>query len=95
VRVISHRAIVEAARRHPDSGAALDNWHRITRRAAWRNLSDTRRDFGHADPAGELTVFNIKGNKYRLIARINYLTQKVFVRAVLTHNEYSRGGWKE
>lgn len=95
VRVISHRAIVEAATRHPDAGAALDNWYRITKRARWRHLADARIDFGHADVVGELTVFNIKGNKYRLIARIIYVTQKVFVRRILTHFEYSKGGWQE
>ncbi len=93
--MISHKAIVDAAQRHPDAGAALDNWYRITRRAAWRHLADARKDFGHADGVGRLTVFNIKGNDYRLVARINYVTQKVFVRGVFTHAEYSRGGWKE
>ena len=95
VRVISHRAIVEAARRHPDAGAGLDNWYRITRRAHWRHLADTKRDFAHADQAGDSTVFNIKGNQYRLIARIIYATQKVFVRGILTHAEYDKGGWRE
>ena len=95
MRVISHRAIVEAARRYPDAGPALDNWYRITKRARWRHLGDTRQDFGHADQVEDLTVFNIKGNQYRLIARIIYATQKVFVRGVLTHREYDRGGWQE
>src|ERR1022692_4215784 len=95
VRVISHRAIVEAALRFPDAGAALDNWYRITRRALWRHLADTRTDFSHADPVGDLTVFNIKGNRYRLIARIIYVTQKVFVRRILTPAEYTKGGWQE
>ena len=93
--MISHKAIVDAAKRYPDAGAALDNWYRITRRAAWRHLADARRDFGHADVVERLTVFNIKGNDYRLVARINYVTQKVFVRGVFTHAEYSRGGWKK
>lgn len=95
MRVISHRAIVETARRHPDAGAALDNWYRITRRARWQHLGEVRKDFPHADLAGNLTVFNIKGNRYRLIARIIYSTEKVFVRGVLTHAEYDRGGWQE
>jgi len=51
--------------------------------------------FPHADPVGDLTVFNIAGNKYRLIARVNYRTQKVFVRAILTHGDYDLGRWKE
>ena len=95
MRVISRKPILEAARRHPDAGAALDNWYRITRKAAWRSLADTRKDFPHADFVEGLTVFNIKGNHYRLIARVNYGTQKVFVRGIFTHARYSRGDWKE
>ncbi|MBI3697525.1 MAG: type II toxin-antitoxin system HigB family toxin [Acidobacteria bacterium] len=93
--MISHRPIVQAAKRRPDAAAALDNWYRITKRASWRNLVDTRGDFPHADFVEGLTVFNIKGNDYRLITRINYTTQKVFVRGFFTHSEYKRGGWKE
>ena len=95
MRVISHKAIVDAARRHPDAGAALDNWYRITRKASWRHLADARKDFGHADVVGRLAVFNLKGNDYRLVARINYVTQKVFVRGVWTHAEHSKGDWQE
>jgi mRNA interferase HigB len=54
-----------------------------------------RQTFPHADAVGRLTVFDIGGGKYRLIARVNYRTQRVFIRAVLTHAEYDRGGWKE
>ena len=43
----------------------------------------------------EVTVFNVAGNKYRLLAAIHYNRQKLFVLAILTHAEYSRGGWKE
>jgi mRNA interferase HigB len=58
-------------------------------------LAEMRAVFPHADPVGDLTVFNIAGNKYRLIARVNYRTQKVFVRAILTHGDYDLGRWKE
>ena len=92
--VLSHRAIVEAARKHPGAAAALDNWYRIARRAVWERHGDVRKDFGHADFVEGLTVFNIKGNRYRLTTRVIYPTQKVFVRAFLTHAEYNRGGWK-
>ena len=51
-------------------------------------------DFPHADIVGERTVFNIGGNKYRLIARVNYRTQKVFILAVLTHVDYDKDAWK-
>jgi len=52
------------------------------------------RDFSHADLVGRRTVFNVHGNNYRLIARVNYLTQRVFILDILTHSEYSKGNWK-
>ncbi len=70
------------------------NWYRIVRRAKWRNLADARVDFAHADVVGRRTVFNIHGNEYRLIARVNYLTKKVFILFILTHAEYDKGVWK-
>lgn len=56
---------------------------------------ETREDFPPADLVGQRTVFHIGGNKYRLIARVNYRTQRVFIRAILTHAEYDKGGWKK
>jgi mRNA interferase HigB len=73
----------------------LLNWYRITRRAKWRNLADVRVDFAHADVVGRRTVFNIHGNDYRLIARVNYRTRKVFILYILTHADYIKGVWKQ
>ena len=55
---------------------------------------DVRKTYPHADAVGEFTVFNIGGNKYRLAASINYRTGKVYIRRVLTHEEYSKEDWK-
>ena len=71
------------------------NWYRITRRATWRSLADVRVDFAHADVVGRRTVFNIHGNDYRLICRVNYRTGKVFVLYILTHADYDKGVWKQ
>jgi mRNA interferase HigB len=70
------------------------NWYRITRRADWHSLVDVRKDFAHADVVGRRTVFNIHGNAYRLIARVNFRTKRVFILFILTHREYSKGGWR-
>ncbi len=70
------------------------NWHRITKRADWGSLADVRVDFAHADIVGRRTVFNIHGDAYRLIARVNYKTKRVFILYILTHVEYSKGDWK-
>ena len=70
------------------------NWYRIAKRADWNSLAEVRSDFAHADVVGRRTVFNIHGNDYRLIARVNYTTKRVFILHILTHVEYSKGGWK-
>jgi mRNA interferase HigB len=94
VRVISKPAILKFAQKHPNALVPLMNWYRITRRAEWSSLAEVRNDFAHADIVGRRTVFNIHGNDYRLIARVNYKTKRVFILYILTHVEYSKGEWK-
>lgn len=62
---------------------------------AFASIEEVRELFPTADKVGRLTVFNIGGNKVRLIAAIHYNRHKVYIRAVLTHAEYGRGDWKE
>ena len=94
MRVISKPAILRFSKRRPDALVPLMNWYRITRRADWNSLADVRNDFAHADIVGRRTVFNIHGNDYRLIARVNYKTNRVFILDILTHAEYDKGDWK-
>jgi mRNA interferase HigB len=85
---------LEAALVHGDLYAPLDVWYRIAKKAEWRSLEDVRRIFPSADCVGKFTVFNIKGNAFRLIVEINFTTGRLYVRYVLTHAEYDREGWK-
>jgi mRNA interferase HigB len=94
LRVISRKKLKDAASTHAELTPSLNAWFKITRKAKWRSLADVRGTFSNADIYGECTIFNIKGNNYRLIAWINYQTQKVFIRSVLTHADYTKGGWK-
>jgi mRNA interferase HigB len=94
LHVISRRRLLEAAEEHADLGEPLDTWYRIAKRAEWRSLAEVRASFPSADGVGDLTVFNIKRNRYRLICEINYRTQRLYIRKVLTHAEYDKGGWK-
>jgi mRNA interferase HigB len=94
LRVISRKALREFAARHPDSGPALEDWYKITPRAAWRNIEEVRATFPHADLVGDCTVFNIGGNKYRLITIVIYGVQRIYVRFVMTHAEYNKEKWK-
>jgi len=93
VRVLSKRAIREFARDHPEAAEPLAHWYLVSRRASWSSLADVRRDFRHADIVGKYTVFNIAGNKFRLIAAIKYKWQVVYIRYILTHADYDKGVW--
>jgi mRNA interferase HigB len=90
VHVISRKRLKEAALRYPELEIALDAWFRIAKTASWQNLMDVRKIFANADGVDKWTVFNIKGNKYRLITEINYRYQRLYIRHVLTHAEYDR-----
>lgn len=92
--MISKKAIREYGKLHADSVPSLSNWLKTTRRAKWQNFAELRVDFGTADQVGRRTVFNMGGNKYRLIARVNYVTQRVFILHIMKHTQYVKGEWK-
>jgi mRNA interferase HigB len=90
------KKVGEAATRHRDLDAPLDVWFGIAKKASWQNLADVRKTFASADLVNRWTVFNVKGNRYRrLITEINYRSQRVYVRHVLTQAEYDREEWKQ
>lgn len=95
MHVISRKKLKQAAVKHRNLEGPLDAWFRIAKKATWTNLADVRQTFSGADTVTKWTVFNIKGNQYRLIAEINYNYGRVYIRHVLTHAEYDRGGWKQ
>ncbi len=95
VHVISRKKLLQAVNVHPELAGPLDAWYRIARKAWWSSLMEVRQVFPSADAVGKFTVFNIKGNAFRLITEINYRTGKIFLRHVLTHAEYSKEVWKE
>ena len=95
MHVISRKALVEFWTIHPDSKDSLARWHRIVERSTFSDYASLRQTFQSADVVGQYTVFNIGGNKYRLIASIHFDRGKVYVRHVLTHQEYDLGKWKK
>ena len=94
MHVISKKALRRFWRLHPVAERPLRRWFNTAGAAVWRSFADVRAVYAKADQVGRFTVFNIGGNKYRLIAVIHYNRGKVFVRHVLTHKEYDRGDWK-
>ena len=94
MHVISRKALRIFWESHPDSQAALVRWHRIVTRSEFKSFAELRLAFPSADLVGDLIVLNISGSQFRLIASVHFNRGKVYVRHVLTHGEYDRGGWK-
>ena len=95
MHVIAKPVLVEFWVKHPDAENPLQAWYRTMESEVFADFNDLRASFASADYLGGLTVFNIGGNKYRLIAVIHYNRRKVFIRAVLTHPEYDRDNWRK
>jgi mRNA interferase HigB len=94
MKVISKARIVEFSKEYPDSSSSLTTWYSIVSKTVFESFADLRKTFPSADLAGNLTVFNIGGNKYRLIAAIHYNRKMVFIRNILTHSEYNKNKWR-
>jgi len=89
--IIALRNLVRFYNRHPEAKASIETWLAITKSAAWQKSSDVVRDFPDADPVkNNRVVFNIAGNKYRLIVQISYVRQWVFIKFIGTHAEYNK-----
>jgi mRNA interferase HigB len=95
MQLVGRERIAEAMRRHPTARASLTSWFQVTEQATWKSLVEVRQVYPHADFVNSWTVFNIKGNDFRLITRVNYRQQVVNIRAMLTHAEYTKGKWEE
>jgi mRNA interferase HigB len=100
VRVISKARLKEFWDIQKRAKKPLEDWYAIVSQAAWQNLADVGRIFPSADQVTvksgrPVVVFNVGGNKYRLIAAIHYNTQTVFILDVMTHADYSAMAWKQ
>lgn len=94
MHIISKKKLREFWDKHPKAKAPLEAWYQVTLAVEWESFADVRKTFNTADQIGKFTVFNIGGNKYRLIAVIHFNRGKLFVRHVLTHAEYDEEKWK-
>lgn len=94
MKIISNSALRAFASKHPAANESLQGWRRVIEKNRFGNWAELKRTFNTIDKVGELTVFDIGGNKYRLVAYIRFEKQIVYVKAVLTHREYDKGAWK-
>jgi mRNA interferase HigB len=95
MHIITRKRLLEFTEKHPSARSGLDHWYRVMKRNNFDNFATLRQTFPSADQVGKLTVFNIGGNKARLIAAIHYDRHRIYIRHVLTHSEYDKGKWKE
>lgn len=95
MRVIANRRLVEFAIKHPDAGAPLQAWRRAIEAHVFSDFSALRQQFGSVDKVGDLYVFDIGGNKYRLIVFLHPAHRLAYIKHVLTHSEYDKGDWKK
>ena len=94
MRIISRRALVQFWEVYADAKEPLKAWHRICESTNFENFAHLKRSCGSADKVGKFTIFNVGGNKYRLVTVIHYKYRKIYIRAVLTHAEYDLEHWK-
>ena len=92
MRVISNKALVEFSDRHPEAAIPLQVWRRIMEEGHFPSFAEIRRAFNSVDKVGDYHVFNIGGNKFRLVVAIHFNRQMAFVRHVFTHKGYD--AWK-
>jgi mRNA interferase HigB len=84
MHVITRKRLNAFAREHPDTKSSLAHWYALMRKSRFLNFVQLRETFPHADQVGKFTVFNIGGNKVRLIAAVHYNRSKIYIRHVLS-----------
>ena len=99
MHVISQKALWEFAKKHTDAATPLRAWLKLARHGSFQDLAELKRIFASVDlipvKGRDLYIFNVGGNKYRLIAAIHCNTQRLFVRRILGHSEYDTERWKK
>lgn len=94
MHIISRKALREFWKRHPESQSPLSRWYTIVRKTDFKDFNELRMTFPSADWVEGLIVFNIAGNRYRLIAAVHFNRGRIYIRHVLTHEDYDQGAWR-
>ena len=94
MHIITRRRLREFWGNEKQSESPLDEWYQKMKKLKIDNIAELHKTFPQADLVGKCIVFNIGGNNYRLITKINFISKIVYIRNVLTHREYNRGKWK-
>jgi len=100
MRLFGHDVLTNAVRRHPDARMWLDRWIGIVADAEWQSINDVRLDYPTADGVKlrsevVVTIFDVRGNEYRLLTYLSYSAQTVEALELMTHADYDKGRWKQ
>lgn len=94
MHIITQKRIWDAKKKYPECANALDGWYRIVKKNQFNHFSALKKSFNSVDKVDNLYVFDLGGNKLRLIATIHFQRQKVYIRIILTHKEYEKATWR-
>jgi mRNA interferase HigB len=94
VHIITKKRIAEAKVKYRSCISALNGWYAIISKNNFFSFAELKRAFNSVDKVGPLYVFDLGGNKLRLIASIHFNRQKIYIRHILTHQEYDEGKWR-
>ncbi len=94
MHLISIRNLRDDAANYPEVSQPIEDWYAVVKSVKWENLEEVRKIYRDTEAVGNFTVFNIKGNRYRLIVGIDYESYTVYYKYLLTHAEYDKNRWK-
>ena len=95
MRVISKKPLRDFWQHHPEAKSVLEEWFRKASELAATTFPAVRQTFGSADYVDGFTIFDVGGNRYRIVVVIHYDKQRMYVRQVMTHAEYDRNHWRK
>ncbi len=91
MHVVKRKTLIEFAKNHPTAKGPLDAWYAEAKAAKWKNYEEVKAKYGSADMvAGNRVIFNIGGNKFRLVVRIQFKVGCAYIKFVGTHSEYDK-----
>ncbi|MBD2501381.1 type II toxin-antitoxin system HigB family toxin [Anabaena azotica] len=95
MRIISETRLKQACEQYPEAEPGIQAWKKLVKMQTWNSFADVKATSIFApDQVKNFVIFDIGGNKYRLITKINYKTKAIYIREFLTHAEYDQDKWK-
>lgn len=95
MHILTRGRIVDAIAKFPEAESALLSWYSIMKKSEPKDFAELKQLFPAVDKVGQFHVFDIGGNKIRLIAVVKFQGRRVYIRHILSHKEYDQNKWKE